>query len=504
MHRHERSDREGENPRDGLSIWLHRTILNCMALDRKRTLFIGIPCPENGMRQSTFSNMPNINELNLIIWNPETLVHDARIQTVNQHGQRQPIREELWDTFKQSFDTKVNEILSWINDGHVLVLAMPYQLHMMTVGLDNGTMQDLMAHSPFDKFSLYELHGELISTEPSFEDFSSHAELLKYDYVISGENFVPVFRSASSKQQRSQVVGGLIRIGKGALFFSPTAKQWNDAGLLDYYATVARLPELLTSKAADLPTWTRGFQSRVERNILSRISGLEDEIAKLCARREKETASAESEQALKLLFAGTGESLVATVGEALQEFGLKVVHGPRPRADLLLWDGASRLAAAEVKGLDGSAREHNLRQAERWAADVRSTLVASPEERQAHPELVQYAETLRRLGIDVSEPCPDLDCRALMIIGTFRQMPLPDRPPESFPDTVARAIQRSRVCALTGLDLYCFLQELKIDPTRKPDLVDKLFCNNGPISAKDWHMFISEKGAVGPEGEPSS
>jgi hypothetical protein len=90
-----------------------------------------------------------------------------------------------------------------------------------------------------------------------------------------------------------------------------------------------------------------------------------------------------------------------------------------------------------------------------------------------------------------------------MIIGTFRQTPLPDRPPESFPDTVARAIQRSRVCALTGLDLYCFLQEAKIDPTRKPNFVNKLFGNNGPISAKDWHMFISEKGAVGPEGEPS-
>ena len=140
-----------------------------------------------------------------------------------------------------------------------LFLVMTHQLHKLSAVLDNGTMQELMVHSPFDKMSLDELHGELISAEPTFDSFSSHAELLKYYYIISGENFVPVFKSASSKRQRSQVVGGLIRIGHGALFFSPTPRAWNDPRLQDYYAAVARLPELPTSKAADLPTWTRGF-----------------------------------------------------------------------------------------------------------------------------------------------------------------------------------------------------------------------------------------------------
>jgi hypothetical protein len=200
--------------------------------------------------------MPNINELNLIIWNPETLFREAGI---NQPGQPQTVRAKDWDAFRELFDAKVREILSWVSDGHVLFLAMMRQLHMVSAVLDNGTKQDLMVHSPFDKISLHELHGELISAEPILHNLSTHVELLRSYYVISEENLVPVFKLASSKQRPSHVVGGLISIGKGVLFFSPTARAWNDPLLLDYYAAVARLPELPTSKAADLPTWTRGF-----------------------------------------------------------------------------------------------------------------------------------------------------------------------------------------------------------------------------------------------------
>jgi hypothetical protein len=57
----------------------------------------------------------------------------------------------------------------------------------------------------------------------------------------------------------------------------------------------------------------------------------------------------------------------------------------------------------------------------------------APAERKQDPELEQYAERLTDLGFDMSGPVTNLECRGLMIIATHRQMPLDQRPSESFP-----------------------------------------------------------------------
>jgi hypothetical protein len=59
-----------------------------------------------------------------------------------------------------------------------------------------------------------------------------------------------------------------------------------------------------------------------------------------------------------------------------------------------------------------------------------------------------------------------------MIIGTHRQIALDVRPGDNFPDPVRRAIERTNVCALTGLDLYCLLQTIRANPNRKVDIVE--------------------------------
>jgi hypothetical protein len=80
-----------------------------------------------------------------------------------------------------------------------------------------------------------------------------------------------------------------------------------------------------------------------------------------------------------------------------------------------------------------------------------------------------------------------------MIIGTYRQIPLDARPVDSFPDPVARAIARSNVCALTGLDLYCLVQQIRADPNRKAGIVDKLFSTNGVVTPADWRTILSSE-----------
>jgi hypothetical protein len=97
-----------------------------------------------------------------------------------------------------------------------------------------------------------------------------------------------------------------------------------------------------------------------------------------------------------------GDSFKIAVAAALSELGLRVVDGPHPRADLLVSDG-TRLGAVEAKGLEGSARENNLRQAERWTAEVRSAVSSTPERRAADPDLPRYAEQIEKLGIPVTQ-----------------------------------------------------------------------------------------------------
>jgi hypothetical protein len=351
--------------------------------------------------------------------------------------------------------------------------------------------ENINARFPFGLVELSYLPGELIEADHRFDGFQEFAPMLRYDYILGGKDLTPLFKSSSAHKGRSQVVGGAICVDRGVIVFSPAPKQWqNTTGIYAYLEAIASLPELLARTSNAVPDWADAFQSQREREAVTEISSLDRKIAALQRRREEVIGLVSAEKHLKLLYTGTGGSILEITMEALREFGLNVVEGPHPRADLLVWDGGHRLAAAEVKGLDGPARESNHRQAIRWAADVNAALAARREDRDA--DLALYAEKLGELGLDVDTPTTEIECRGLMIIGTYRQTPLGTRSADSFPDPVTRAIARSNVCALTGLDLYCLLHEVRADPNRKAE-VDQLFSINGVIAPADWRSVISEE-----------
>jgi hypothetical protein len=282
-------------------------------------------------------------------------------------------------------------------------------------------------------------------------------------------------------------------MGEGAIVFSPLPKDWADLRLLEYYQSLAQITEIFRNQPADVSEWTSAYASEPERTAAHRIADLGRRISKLRGEVASENEILSTERRLKLLFSGTGDGLVSRTAEILREFGLQVVEGPKGRADLLVWDG-KRLAAAEVKGVDGTAREYHHRQVITWAAETNSALCATPDDRKQHPELEQYAQKLSELGIDTASPVTDLECRGLMIIGTFRQAPLEERDQlASYPDPVTRAIERTSVRALTGLDLYCLLQEARQDPKQKNAAVDALLSGDEVLSAKDWRKIIAKR-----------
>jgi hypothetical protein len=320
--------------------------------------------------------------------------------------------------------------------------------------------------------------------------FDPFREILRYDFVIKGSNIVPLFYASSRHRSRAQIVGGAIRNGNGLVVFSPPPLNWEEPRLLDYLGAISELAGALKRPIGDAPAWSDAFTSIREQDATTRIRELQKEIETLTTESNNNAQVVSAERRLKLLYAGTGDDLVTVTAFALRELGFRVTEGPKRRADLLAWDG-KRLAAAEVKGLDGTVRENNFRQAERWIAEVNAALTMAPAERKQDPELEQYAERLTELGLELSSPVTDVECRGLMIIATHRQMPLDQRPSESFPDPVARLLARSTVCALTGLDLYCFLQQARNNEIRRGEIAKMLLAEGGVVAAQDWRDVVT-------------
>jgi hypothetical protein len=111
-----------------------------------------------------------------------------------------------------------------------------------------------------------------VTVSDEFPEFGQFATLFKYDYTLSGEKSIPLFRTSSTREERSEVAGAVFRLGQGAIVFSPAPKSWEDAGLVAYYEAIAKLPEQLNRKATNTPEWTAIFCSKQEEAAITRIT----------------------------------------------------------------------------------------------------------------------------------------------------------------------------------------------------------------------------------------
>ena len=233
-------------------------------------------------------------------------------------------------------------------------------------------------------------------------------------------------------------------------------------------------------------TCSRDQSETLSRNqiatLTEKLRSLEEEVA------NEEVLVAEFRK-LKALFTTSGDEFKSAVAAALQELGLKCVDGPHPRADLLVSNGR-RVAAVEAKGLDGSARETNFRQVERWKAEVNLSQTLHEEERESDPDLRRYAEQLRSLGETSDAPG---NCKGIMIIGTFRGTPLNERTSPDFPDGVIRLLAQANVCALTGLQLFGLVLMARKNSAMKERIVDALYTTSGVCNlALAWRDFLEQ------------
>lgn len=450
-----------------------------------RTLFISI-LDGYDVRKAHFLDNFNIHEFNFIAWNSTGLSNEM-MRFMLIPGRENDVRAA--ETFKRAFVSKANEILEWVNDGNIF-LVIPEIFPKLR--LTDGNIMDITSLPIFNLISLRPASGQLVEPVNKFSEILSEiAEGLTYKYVHEGRQTIPIFRSSSSKTGRSQIVGSIQRIGRGLVVFSPTPSNLNDPeDIEEYLEAIVRLPSLLGSGSGTLPEWANAFLSTYEHSAKAVMSELHQEIAELNRRVNEQSEIITAEREWKVLYTGTDQAFVDIVARALRDLGLHVGSGPHPRADLIVWDGSHRLAAAEVKGLEGAAREFNVGQTVRWVSDVNAAIMAGPTDSSLDPDIARYQKVLEELGI-ARGGGDQLECRGLLILGTHRLVPLSDRPTEQFPDPIARALTRVRVCALTGLDLYCIVQAIRTDPSRKMEIIDTLFETDGGLVGWDWRNHIT-------------
>jgi hypothetical protein len=458
-------------------------------VDRNRILQIGKPGSEkifgrSGRMYLLFESL-NMNEFEVVIWDMASSI-DIDSREIVEFNHRSLNTPEQLTKFRSAYKKFGDELLEWVLKGGILII-FPMRFKALTA---KGHEVDLTATFPLNYVNPNRLSGLLVDIASSeFSWLTPFCQFLKYENVFEGSNLNPLFVSSNSRPGAVQVVGGYVRHGDGVIVFPPLFSNW--AALPGFVDAIAILPKKIKRVAIALPEWTGKFLSSGERKVAQAVSALEEKIGELSEDIFSQKQLIVAEQNLKHLFASSGDEFQDAVMAALSEFRLKVVKGPHPRADLLITDGR-RLVAAEVKGLEGSVREGNHRQVIRWMAETNATLAVSPNDREGDPELEKYAEALGKLGIDVSKPRPELECRGLMVIGTYRNTPLDQRTIEDFPDPVKRGIERTPVCALTGLQLYCLLQQCRSGAMKRETVIAALFEKSGVLDiGLDWRSIVA-------------
>lgn len=390
-------------------------------------------------------------------------------------------------------ERRLTELNDWVSRGHTLVVIGASSVSFVyATNINKGITTRLEQISPLDRIEFTSASGsrvEYCGPPVAEEVFSDVLGRLKYESLLKGEDVIPLLRvAAATGGGASQVVGGYRKIGLGLVVYVPLFSGTSEQNKA-YFDHLVRLASLLKVPATQLPDWVDQYQSKLEEVSAKKIAVLEKEASDLNKRIDAERDAMEAHKAMKVLLAGTGTAFANAVADALRELGLPVVDGPHPRADLLSAHGR-RFIAVEAKGVDGPVRETQFRQTERWVAEVNSTVGSSAEELKADPDLNRYAIELAKMHLPFDALSDD--CKGLLVVGTFRSTPLAERNSPDFPEPVIRLLNRSKVCGLTGAQLYSLVMEVRDNPPAKPEIVNEIMNTCGVLSrGQDWSKYLT-------------
>ncbi|WP_420966821.1 hypothetical protein [Bradyrhizobium sp. B120] len=445
----------------------------------ERRLFIGMDYGTGAGAVPLLGNH-NLDEANIIFWTPSTLASElAKLGTVIPAHAHSSLQQRL------------ALLTRWVEQGHTLVLigasTLPFAHYDKSGAGRQARLEEFAPLAGIDFSVATGTRVEYCGPSTLANVFTSLVPRMRYDCLLNSAELVPLLRVAAATTGTLQVIGGYRKVGLGLVFYIPpfngTAPEYKI--LMN---ELARLPKLLRATPTELPVWMSEYQTEPERQTAEKIAGLERSAAELQVQITGEKETLAEYGALKHLVCSTGAAFASAVASALAELSLTVVDGPHPRADLLsAW--INRFIAVEAKGVDGPVREAQLRQVERWVAEVNSTVELPAEEVKRDSDLRRYFEQLNKLGVpfdSISE-----DCKGLLVVGTFRATPLADRSEPDFPEPVLRLLSRSKICAITGVQLFTLVMQVREKPALKSEIVTELMSTCGVMArARDWSQYL--------------
>ena len=400
---------------------------------------------------------------------------------------------QLGPTRHAQISKRMAELLEWIQRGHTLFVTDIGKFPFQIMQSDKTTTPfGVERYSPMDMVVSTSKSGSNVKAigAPEVVDLLS-PYIGSYDVVIKGNAIHPlaVVKTTKHTTGAADIVAGYFHVGSGLVIFIPS---WLDNWA--YWKSLTKLPSILRREQPALPDWVDDYRTSTDVEMFEHLDRRAAEIVKL----RDEVANLQSEIAehrqLKALFSASGTQFEEIVHDALAELGFQIVMGPHPRADLLAVNHA-RVAAIEAKGIEGAAKEEHVRQVTMWMPEVDAAL-ATLAETDPDPVIENYKEKLR--GLDLSNRDADLDCKGISVLGTFRSVPLDQRPSESFNMNISQVLIRRDVCALTGLQLYCMVMKARTNPALKRDFRTAIMQAKGVLDmATDWAEVLAPRSKAG-------
>ncbi len=377
-----------------------------------------------------------------------------------------------FDRAVKSISNKIGRIRDVISHGSIMIVALkaalPASQVRQTQGNGYGPAPDSAWLWPFTEVELFASSGRGLTWEnvPETSDMNAIQVVnTAYSSGVTSKNGFPILRIPTKLPTENNFAGWTIKVGKGLVCFLPLdlLNALQPGGIQRFAELVHSLAQQ-TESTSTRPNWllnVSDFNDAAKIETKEAFNQQLKTIGQQVAAIEVELKGARWKY--DLLYQ-TDDQLVAAVLQALSIMNISAFPGPHPHAEFLA-KVRDTLIFAEVKGVDGAAKNNAICQIQNWRIEVERAL--SDEEAESVVFLKEYKSVLTKLGcFDLEgKQAPNLKIKGLLVINTHHETPIWERPAldsrtgENFPPAFLAKLEEIDVAVVTSCQLLGALTE---------------------------------------------
>lgn len=207
------------------------------------------------------------------------------------------------------------------------------------------------------------------------------------------------------------------------------------------------------------PAWVESFTIFDEKEKRKKIEELEKQVIKTNKAIAKENEQISKHKKLKLLLFADGKPLEDIVKFVFNDLGCKMVDNICKNRVDLVFGHKNKTFVCEIKGKKSSAAEKDVRQLKTWVSECENE--------------------------------QEKDMKGLLIVNTFKELPLKNRKENPFPFADGSVVQKNNFCLITTLQLLCLYIDCKNNPNKIDKVINEIYdCTGVYEKYKDWEKYI--------------